>query len=271
MNNNKLEFEVYGDYALFSQPELRVGGEKCSYPIPTYEAIKGILHSIFWKPTFIWIVDEVRVMNPIQMVTKGIRTIKFGTGANAKQDEEESDKSNSGLAYYTYLKNCRYKVRAHFVWNENRDDLKGDRNEIKHFKMANRALEKGGRRDIFLGTRECQAYVKPCKVEDGKGDNVKDGKGDEDEECYGKGDGYYDNCNEKTFGLMYHGITYPDEAYSDETKGKLTVRLWDAKMVNGIVKYPKPEECHITRTIREATMKEFVVGENFTEIDSEED
>ena len=40
---NTIEFLVYGDYALFSDPVMRVGGEKTSYHIPTYEALKGII------------------------------------------------------------------------------------------------------------------------------------------------------------------------------------------------------------------------------------
>lgn len=39
--DNIVEFQVTGDYALFSDPILRVGGEKCSYQVPTYEALKG--------------------------------------------------------------------------------------------------------------------------------------------------------------------------------------------------------------------------------------
>lgn len=39
---NVVTFEVRGDYALFSDPITRVGGEKISYQIPTYEAIKGL-------------------------------------------------------------------------------------------------------------------------------------------------------------------------------------------------------------------------------------
>ncbi|MCA6071063.1 MAG: hypothetical protein LE168_01540 [Endomicrobium sp.] len=26
--------------------------------MPTYEAIKGIAESIYWKPTFVWIIDK---------------------------------------------------------------------------------------------------------------------------------------------------------------------------------------------------------------------
>ena len=115
---NTIEFEVYGTHALFSDPVMRVGGEKTSYHIPTYEALKGITESIYWKPTIIWIIDAVRVMNPIQTETKGIRPIAYNGG--------------NELAYYTYLKDVRYQVRAHFEMNLNHTELKQDRNENKH-------------------------------------------------------------------------------------------------------------------------------------------
>ena len=118
MHPNIVEFQVTGDYGLFSDPIMRIGGEKCSYQVPTYEALKGILSSVYWKPTMIWYIDAVRVMNQIQTEVKGIRPIKYQGG--------------NDLAYYTYLKNCRYQVRAHFEWNENRPELAADRNENKH-------------------------------------------------------------------------------------------------------------------------------------------
>ena len=58
---NLVEFQVTGDYALFSDPITRVGGEKCTYQVPTYEALKGILSSVYWKPTLLWYIDAVRV------------------------------------------------------------------------------------------------------------------------------------------------------------------------------------------------------------------
>lgn len=229
---NIVEMEVYGRYALFSDPVTRVGGEKCSYQVPTYEALKGILASVYWKPTFIWYVDAVRVMNPIQMETKGIRPIKMSGG--------------NDLSYYTYLKDVRYQIRAHFEWNDNRTELAGDRNENKHHNIARRMVEKGGRRDIFLGTRECQGYVRSCN--------------------FGEGESAYDNIAELGFGLMYHGITYPDEAYSDETKGKITVNLWTPHMKNGVIEFLRPEECSVHKVIREAQMKVFEDNRNFTSI-----
>lgn len=64
-HRNSIEYEVWGRYALFSEVATRVGGEKYSYQVPTYQALKGITESIYWKPTFKWVIDAVRVMNKI--------------------------------------------------------------------------------------------------------------------------------------------------------------------------------------------------------------
>ena len=73
-HRNTVEFQVSGKYALFTDVLTRTGGERCTYMIPTYEALKGVLHSIYWKPTLIWYIDAVRVMKPIRTVRKGIRS-----------------------------------------------------------------------------------------------------------------------------------------------------------------------------------------------------
>lgn len=228
---NTVEFQVSGDYALFSDILTRPGGEKMSYPIPTYEALKGIMHSIYWKPTIVWNIDSVRVMNRIRTERKGIRPIKYSGG--------------NDLAYYSYLRDVCYQVRAHFEWNMNRPELEHDRNENKHHNIAKRMIERGGRRDIFLGTRECQGYVEPCS--------------------FGEGEGYYDETGEIPYSVMYHGITYADEAICPEDFGKMTVRLWTPIMKDGIIDFLRPEECELKRHIKDMSMKAF--GEdcqNFT-------
>ena len=225
---NIVEFEVTGNYGLFSDPVMRIGGEKCSYQIPTYEALKGILMSVYWKPTLIWYIDKVRIMNPIQMEVKGIRPIKYHGG--------------NDLAYYTYLKDCRYQVQAHFEWNENRPELAQDRNENKHHEVAKKMIRKGGRRDIFLGARECQGYVEPC--------------------VFGEGAGVYDDTPSLAFGLMYHGLTYADEAYSQETSDSMTANFWYPVMEKGIITFPRPEECPLHKFLRPMEMKSFGKASN---------
>lgn len=216
---NSIEFEVYGKYALFSDPLTKMGGEKLSYQIPTYQALKGIVESIYWKPTLLMIVDEVRVMNAIRMESKGIRPIEYGGG--------------NTLANYTYLKDVRYQVRAHFIFNPHREDLAFDRNEHKHHNILKRSLNAGGRRDIFLGTRECQGYVEPC--------------------IFGEGEGFYDHYGEIHLGTMVHGINYPDETGRNE----MEVRLWNPVMKNGVIQFIRPDQCTQIRKITDMVPKHF--------------
>ncbi len=219
---NQISFLVYGDYALFTDPVTKMGGEKFSYQVPTYQSLKGITESIYWKPTITYVVDEVRVMNPIQMESKGIRPMDY------------NDSSKSNLSYYTYLRKVAYQVKVHFIFNEQRPDLQKDWNEDKHYAILKRSIEAGGRRDIFLGTRECQGYVEPCR--------------------FGEGAGHYDDYEgEIHFGAMVHGINYPDETGRDE----LEIRLWQPKMKKGSIKFIKPEECTIVKSIKTMKAKEF--------------
>ncbi|WP_127531141.1 type I-C CRISPR-associated protein Cas5c [Paenibacillus kobensis] len=227
---NAIEFEVYGEYALFTDPLTKLGGEKLSYQVPTYQALKGILESVYWKPTLIMVVDAVRIMNPIRMESKGIRPMDYGGG--------------NTLANYTYLRSPRYQVKGHFVFNHNRPDLAHDRNENKHYSIMQRSLKAGGRRDIFLGARECQAYVEPC--------------------VFGEGAGFYDNYEgEIHFGNMVHGLNYPDET----GRNQLEVRLWRPVMKNGVIEFICPEKCPQVRIISEMAPKHF----DHTNVQSVED
>ncbi len=232
-HRNQVEFKVYGEYALFSDPVTRLGGEKFSYQVPTYQALKGIAESIYWKPTLIWVIDEARVMKPIRTEAKNIRPINYTDSGNT-------------LSVYTYLRKVRYHVRAHFVWNEHRPELAHDRDEHKHHNIARRMIERGGRRDIFLGTRECQGYVEPC--------------------AFDEGEGFYDHTDRLDFGLMVHGFNYPDETGRD----MLSVRLWRAYMENGLIRFPSPDECdpRLTRDIRPMKAKAFGDG-NFSGLGEE--
>ncbi len=229
---NSVEFKVYGRYALFTDPLTKIGGEKYSYQVPTYEALKGILSSVYWKPTFVWVIDRARVMRQIRTQTRSNKPIKYGGG--------------NDLSIYTYLADVEYQVSAHFEWNLNRTDLAQDRNEHKHHNVAKRMIERGGRRDVFLGTRECQGYVEPC--------------------AFGSGDGAYDNAGELAFGLSFHGFDYPDETGKDE----LRTRFWMPKMENGVIRFVRPEDCTATRFVRPMHAKSFSPDRNLRTVESEE-
>ncbi|KSV18987.1 CRISPR-associated protein [Dehalococcoides mccartyi] len=214
----KIDFLLYGKYALFTDPVTKIGGEKCSYHLPTYEAIKGIARSIYWKPTLIWVIDRVRVMKPIKTQSKNIKTLKYNDGS-------------SDLSVYSYLWDVAYQVQARMEWNTQRPDLACDRIDAKHLSMAQQSLKKGGRQDIFLGTRECQGYVEPC--------------------VYGEGEGYYDQIPELTFGLMFRNFDYPSETGIEEFRSC----FWRPVMKNGEVVFNPRDSSIVSRFIRK--MKPF--------------
>lgn len=230
---NSISFTLSGRYALFTDPITKVGGEKCSYHIPTFEALIGVLKSIYWKPTLIWVVDRVRVIKPIRTQTKGTKPLSWGGG--------------NSLAIYTFLHEVEYQVEAHFEWNVHRPELANDRIDGKHFAIVKRTLEKGGRQDIFLGVRDCQGYVEPCD--------------------FGTGSGFYDDVDELDYGLMFHGFDYADETGIDE----LHARFWRPIMKFGVIEFIRPEGCEIKRFVREMTPKKFDIDKNLKPVSQEEE
>lgn len=234
---NSIEFLLTGRSALFTDPITRIGGEKTSYHLPTYEALKGVCKSIYWKPSIIWYIDKVRVMNPIRTQTKGMKPSRY-------------HKDGNDLAYYTYLHDVAYQVQAHFEWNMHRPELEADRIDGKHYSIAKRMVDKGGRQDIFLGTRECQGYVEPCE--------------------FGSGKGFYDDIDELGYGLMFHSFAYPDETGIDE----LHSRFWHAVMRFGVIEFPKPTDDlqadsrngMPNRFVRDMSAKTFTLDENIESV-----
>lgn len=216
---DKISFLVKAPAAMFSEPISRGGGERISYLVPTYSALVGVCESNYWKPTLRWRITRVRIINPIQMETKAMLYPRLYT-ADKPGDADRS--------FATYLKNVAYQVEAQLVWNEDRPDLKGDRNLRKHMEIARRSLDAGGRFPVFLGKKEneCYAYISPCE--------------------FGEGNGAYDYTREMSFGLMLHSIIFPTKkdphTYS---------QFWIPQMKYGVIEFPTADECdpHLRRKL----------------------
>lgn len=206
--------EISGRTAMFATPTSKFSIEKYSYEIPTLQALTGICERAYWKPTFLIVVDKVRVMNPIEYESQGVKII------STMNELEKYD-----LCHYNYLSNVRYRVLFHIMWDENRDDLKQDRNAIKHWNIMQRSLNHGGRLPVFLGCSEC-----PCTIE---AINPRD---------FDDGTGAYDNTELMVFRNMFHSYLYePNSQCPIET------RFFNAKMKKGIVDFNELEESDLTR------------------------
>ena len=60
MKPNLITLRVWGDFACFTRPEMKV--ERVSYPIMTPSAARGILEAVFWEPQMFYLIDSIRVV-----------------------------------------------------------------------------------------------------------------------------------------------------------------------------------------------------------------
>ena len=75
-----VKVRVWGDYALFSRPEMKV--ERCSYDVMTPSAARGILEAVYWHPGMKWVIDRIYVVKPIQFTSIRRNEVKSKISAN---------------------------------------------------------------------------------------------------------------------------------------------------------------------------------------------
>jgi len=101
--------EVYGDYACFTRPEMKV--ERVSYDVMTPSAARAIFDAVLWKPAIIWHVTRIEVMNPIKWIS--IRRNEVGKEADSQSQGiyvEDHRQQRAGL----FLRDVRYRIYAWF-------------------------------------------------------------------------------------------------------------------------------------------------------------
>jgi CRISPR-associated protein Cas5d len=112
--------EVWGDYACFTRPEMKV--ERVSYDIITPSAARAIYEAILWKPAIRWNISKIEILNPVKWVSVRRNEVgkKFsgptsemlqgGTGKPLGFFIEEERQQRAGL----FLQNVRYRLYAWF-------------------------------------------------------------------------------------------------------------------------------------------------------------
>lgn len=158
-----IRLKVWGDYACFTRPEMKV--ERVSYDVMTPSAARGLLEAIHWKPAIRWVIDAIHVLEPIRF--QSIRRNEVGhkapagkirsamkrgdlEGLNLLVDEDRQQRAATVLVKPAYI------IEAHFELTGNAGP---DDNEGKHLDIFNRRAAKG---QCFhqpcLGTREFAAH-----------------------------------------------------------------------------------------------------------------
>lgn len=157
-----IQLRVSGDFACFTRPEMKV--ERVSYDVMTPSAARGILEAIHWKPAIRWVIDEIRVLEPIRF--QSIRRNEVGAKAPAAKIRSAMKSGRVGDLVLladdnrqqraaTVLRDVDYVISAHFTLTERAG---AEDSEGKHLDIFNRRARKG---QCFhqpcLGTREFPA------------------------------------------------------------------------------------------------------------------
>lgn len=164
--------EVWGKYALFTRPEMKV--ERVSYDVMTPSAARGLLEAIYWHPGMHWVIDKIYVLSPIRFTN--IRRNEVSEKASAAKVRSVMTGGNGDLYICTkeciqqraamLLEDVHYVIEAHFEITENAspEDNHGKITDIIH-----RRLRKGQcYHQPYLGTREF-----PAGFREWQGDSVK--------------------------------------------------------------------------------------------------
>ncbi|OSI09255.1 type I-C CRISPR-associated protein Cas5c [Neisseria zoodegmatis] len=151
---NKVRLHIWGDYACFTRPEMKV--ERVSYDVITPSAARGILAAVHWKPAIRWVVDRIHVLKPIRF--ESVRRNELGSkilaskvsGAMRRKRVEdlyaliEDDRQQRAA---TVLKDVGYVIEAHAVLTPQAGE---GETVAKHIEMFKRRAAKG------------QCFQQPC-------------------------------------------------------------------------------------------------------------
>ena len=215
-----VRLEVWGDYACYARPELKV--ERFSYECITPSAARGILESIYWHPPMQYKIDRIHVLNPIQFTTirknelkskalaRTMRSAVVSKGAlpyiNAKDDIQQRTS--------TVLTDVRYVIEARFEVDDSK--MAEGETPAKFISILNRRIKKGQCwQQPYLGIREFAAHFGPCSGEEPPR-------------------GYYSESGERDLGLMLYDMDYSNAQ-------DITPMFFHAVMRNGVVDVAESE------------------------------
>lgn len=145
----EIVLEVWGDFACFSNP---AGGkvERLTYPFPTPSAARGILSSVYSKPSeFFWQVNRIEVLNPIRYISFKRNEVKSTVRDKPIYTDEDRTQRQT-----VALRDVRYRIAASIC---PRESFSGTAEQL--YAQALRRI-RGGKTfaQPALGLREFVAY-----------------------------------------------------------------------------------------------------------------
>lgn len=148
-----IKLKVWGKYALFTRPEMKV--ERVSYDVITPSAARGIIEAIYWKPAIRWKIDRIQVCKKIsftnvrrnevgcKILARNVRSVMEGAKKLLYIDTSSEIQQRASML----LQDVCYIIEAHFEMTRQA----GERDTPeKHYAIAARRMRNG------------QCYHMPC-------------------------------------------------------------------------------------------------------------
>ncbi len=208
-----IKLKVWGDYACFSRPEMKV--ERVSYDVITPSAARGILEAIYWKPEIAWVIDRIHVLKRIRF--NNIRRNELSGKVPVGNIKKAMKNRHTDARLETFIEDTRqqraamvlrdvaYGIEAHFDVKSGDDDT-----PVKHKDMFERRAGKGQCfHQPYLGCREFPS-----------GFELISGGFPESE---------YKDETEKDLGWMLHDIDFDN---------RMEAKFFRAVMRNGVIDVP---------------------------------
>ena len=189
-----VKVRVWGNYALFSRPELKV--ERCSYDVMTPSAARGILEAVYWHPGMRWVIDKIHVVKPVQFTSVRRNEVKSKVLASSVLQNYNgadkplyiSTKSDIVQRASLLLKDVEYVIEAHFEMTDRANETD---NPGKFKDIIMRRLRRGECFHMpYFGCREFPANFCLCEEE-----KIRTA---------------YDDVEEKDLGFMLYDMDYSD-------------------------------------------------------------
>ncbi len=131
-----VRLRVWGDYACFSRPELKV--ERGSYDVMTPSAARGVLEAIYWKPEIRWVIERIRVLKPIRFTN--IRRNEIASKISVVNVKKAMSEGRGNLGIFIeddrqqraalVLRDVDYVIEARFELLDSKDPNTGKHKEI---------------------------------------------------------------------------------------------------------------------------------------------
>jgi CRISPR-associated protein Cas5d len=152
VTGNLLAVRVWGDYACWTRPEMKV--ERVTYPVMTPTGARGVLEAIFWKPEFSWRVHEIDVLKPVQYFSLTRNEVAQRASPTVRSIDITQARTQR---HAVVLRDVAYVISAEILLRPHATD-----DVAKYRDQFRRRVERGAcAHRPYLGTREFPAFFGP--------------------------------------------------------------------------------------------------------------